>query len=126
MEVSKIVFDEFLEWLKQDGLPPRKSERLWRKTIFSRIQNDDPMTIENFHDFKVSKYINIAEKMNGVVLNGTKVQKVLLDDDIKSAKVFFENGKQEIFPIALLDHADDQMKAGGGNVCKASIFRKVF
>lgn len=116
MEISKTAFNEFLEWLKQDGLPPRKSERLWRKTIFAKIQNDDPMTLENFHDFKVAKYRDIAEKMNGIVLNGVKIQKVLLDDDIKSAKVLFENGKHEAFSIALLDHADDKMKSGGGNV----------
>lgn len=53
MEVSKELFYEFIEWLKRDGLVPKKSERLWKKTIFSRLINDDKRTIENWEDFMV-------------------------------------------------------------------------
>lgn len=51
MEVSSEQFEQFIEWLKQDGLKPRKSERLWRKTIFSKLLNDDKKSIENWEDF---------------------------------------------------------------------------
>lgn len=53
MEVSLEQFDQFIEWLKQDGLKPRKSERLWRKTIFARFLNRDKKTIENWEDFMI-------------------------------------------------------------------------
>ena len=32
-------FDEFIQWLKEDGLKPKKSGRLWRKKIFSNLYN---------------------------------------------------------------------------------------
>ena len=46
-------FDQFIEWLKQDGLKPRRSERLWKKTIFTRLLNGDKKTIENWEDFMI-------------------------------------------------------------------------
>ncbi len=55
MEVSLEQFDQFIEWLKQDGLTPRKSERLWRKTIFARLFNSDKKTMENWEDFMIDQ-----------------------------------------------------------------------
>jgi hypothetical protein len=51
MEVSKEKLEAFFKWLKNDGLPPKKSERLWRKTITQKLLNNDKMTQENFKDF---------------------------------------------------------------------------
>ncbi len=48
-------FDEFIQWLKEDGLKPKKSERLWRKKIFSNLYNYQDKTLENYNDFKFSK-----------------------------------------------------------------------
>ncbi|MDD3603449.1 MAG: hypothetical protein PHZ17_09095 [Sulfurovum sp.] len=56
MEASPEQFNQFIEWLKQDGLKPRKSERLWRKTIFARLRNSDKKTIENWDDFILDQY----------------------------------------------------------------------
>lgn len=53
MEISEELFDEFIKWLKMDGLTPRKSERLWKKTIFSRLRNGHQRTLENWNDFIV-------------------------------------------------------------------------
>ncbi len=53
MEVLPERFDQFIEWLKLDGLKPRKSERLWRKTIFAKLLNNDKKTIENWEDFMI-------------------------------------------------------------------------
>lgn len=53
MNVSLEQFNQFIEWLKQDGLKPRKSERLWRKTIFARLVNRDKNTMENWEDFMI-------------------------------------------------------------------------
>lgn len=55
MEVLPEQFDQFIEWLKQDGLKPRKSERLWQKTIFARLLNSDKKTIENWEDFMIDQ-----------------------------------------------------------------------
>lgn len=48
-------FDEFIEWLKKDGLKPLKSERIWRKKIFANLANNHLKTIENYHDFLKDK-----------------------------------------------------------------------
>ena len=50
-------FDEFIEWLKDDGLKPKKSERLWRKKIFENLYNNHDVTLANYSDFKFSKKI---------------------------------------------------------------------
>ena len=61
MEVSPEQFDQFIQWLKQDGLKPRKSERLWRKTIFARLLNRDKKTMENWEDFMIDQNTKQAE-----------------------------------------------------------------
>ena len=53
MVLSIEQFEQFIEWLKQDGLKPRRSERLWKKTIFTRLLNGDKKTIENWEDFMI-------------------------------------------------------------------------
>lgn len=59
MLISPKDFDCFINWLKKDGIRPNKSERLWRKTIFSGILNDESKSIENYKDFKASQqYVN--------------------------------------------------------------------
>lgn len=49
------LFEEFYNWLKLDGLIPKKSERLHRKTIFASLMANKKMTIENFEDFLAFK-----------------------------------------------------------------------
>ena len=64
MDISKIEFDSFIVWLKGDGLYPKKSERLWRKTIFANLLHDDPKTVDNFLDFKQEQIIKILLSSN--------------------------------------------------------------
>jgi hypothetical protein len=49
------LFDEFYEWLKNDGLKAIKSERLHKKKIFSSLLNNHQMTLDNFTDFLTDK-----------------------------------------------------------------------
>ncbi len=63
MTVDKDTFDDFCQWLIDDGLRPKRSERLWRKTIYVRLSYDDPMTLDNFHDFLEDQAKNIQEDM---------------------------------------------------------------
>ena len=44
-------FDEFIAWLKKDGLKPLKSERIWKKKIFTNLLNGHVKTLENYNDF---------------------------------------------------------------------------
>lgn len=48
-------FDEFIAWLKKDGLKPSKSERIWKKKIFANLANNHVKTIENYNDFLKDK-----------------------------------------------------------------------
>lgn len=50
-EIKIEKFEAFYQWLKADGLAPRKSERLHKKRIFQNLLNNQEMTIENFKDF---------------------------------------------------------------------------
>ena len=81
MEVTKKDFDEFISWLKIDGLYPKKSERLWRKKIFSNLVNNDSRTIENFDDFchatRITKLLNMHIRYKHI--DSTIVKVELLD-----------------------------------------------
>lgn len=48
-------FDEFIAWLKKDGLKPLKSERIWKKKIFTNLLNGHAKTIDNYNDFLKDK-----------------------------------------------------------------------
>ena len=59
-------FDEFITWLKNDGLKPFKSERIWKKKIFANLINNHVKTLENYDDFLKDKKIKtlIGKKTN--------------------------------------------------------------
>ncbi|MFW9625335.1 MAG: hypothetical protein ACMV1K_01220 [Sulfurospirillum sp.] len=64
-------FDEFIIWLKNDGLKPFKSERIWKKKIFANLINNHIKTLENYYDFLKDKKIKalIGKKTNYQNLN---------------------------------------------------------
>ena len=49
------LFEQFYNWLKLDGLVPKKSERLHRKKIFASLMANKDMTLDNFKDFLAFK-----------------------------------------------------------------------
>ena len=58
-------FDEFIAWLKNDGLKPFKSERIWKKKIFTNLINNHIKTLENYYDFLKDKKIkNVGDSIN--------------------------------------------------------------
>ncbi|MGA9047150.1 hypothetical protein [Sulfuricurvum sp.] len=105
MDVKNELFDEFIKWLKLDGLTPKKSERLWKKTIFSRLQNGHKRTLENWDDFmndhftkQLQNPITIDFDANCLIGLGVSVQGVhrTIDYVVKGetmCRVFFEDGK---------------------------------
>lgn len=125
MEVSKELFDEFIQWLKRDGLIPRKSERLWKKTIFSKLINDDKRTIENWEDFlndhcakQLQNSISTDFDENcliGIVISVNDLQKTIkyVVKGETMSRIFFEDGTDidvdNSVPMELLDtHARNQ------------------
>jgi len=73
-------FDEFILWLKKDGLKPKRSERLWRKKIFANLVNEHKKIIDNYNDFLLDKklknligkkviYQNIEQKILDITIN---------------------------------------------------------
>ncbi len=104
MEVSKELFEEFISWLKQDGLMPKKSERLWKKTIFAHLLNGHKKTLENWKDFMDDfnlKQINQIPTMDfnenclrGIGVNVSGIHKTIRNV-VKSesmSRLFFEDG----------------------------------
>lgn len=107
MEITKKNLDAFIEWLKNDGLKAKKSERLWRKTILNNLLHNDEMTIDNYNDFVKDKEGMKPKKVNdlsidtfdySVVLNkivttNTGKQKIIRYQEADSMlHLFFDNG----------------------------------
>lgn len=102
MEVSPEQFEQFIEWLKEDGLKPRKSERLWRKTIFARLLNYDKKTLENWEDFMIcqnTKQVEIPilkdfdeNCLIGIGVNARGVHKTIayVVKGVTMSRIFFE------------------------------------
>lgn len=105
MEVSKELFEEFILWLKRDGLMPKKSERLWKKTIFASLLNEHKLTLENWDDFILDQYSTQVKTpiikdidVNCLIGLGVSVQGIhrTIDYVVKGetmSRVFFEDGK---------------------------------
>ena len=49
------IFDEIYNWLVNDELKTKKSERLHRKKIFASLMANKEMTLDNFKDFLAYK-----------------------------------------------------------------------
>lgn len=54
-EIKIEKFEAFYQWLKEDGLVARRSERMLKKRIFRNLLGNEEMTIENFEDFLEDK-----------------------------------------------------------------------
>ncbi|RXK06977.1 hypothetical protein [Halarcobacter bivalviorum] len=73
------LFEDFYAWLKNDGLRPKKSERLHKKKIFSNLRANDEMTIENFKDFLNDRHKTQIKAMKGLLLKMNGVTSVIQD-----------------------------------------------
>lgn len=75
------LFDEFYQWLKEDGLKASKSERLHKKKVFSSLINNCPMTLDNFKDFLFDKIENQIKNLKFQTINYDS--KNIFIDDVK-------------------------------------------
>ena len=82
------LFDKFYNWLKEDGLIPKKSERLHRKKIFTSLINNNKMTLDNFNDFLADIKKQDIKNLQYSVINYQN-QLFIIDE------VLIENSKEE-------------------------------
>ncbi len=115
-EFKNSKFESFYQFIKSDGLVPKKSERLHKKKIYSNLMNNQKMTLENFEDFLVwdkKELIRsiIGEVINYKGLNGQVIDVIFEEDDyfkvhmqegnIRIQIKDFENFKKLISPIKI-------------------------
>lgn len=81
------LFDEFYNWLVDDGLKANKSERLHRKKIFASLMANDEMTLDNFYDFLAFK--NKETKLIDRIKN------------LENQEIFFKNSYRCITKIQI-------------------------
>jgi len=98
-EFKNSKFEFFYQFIKNDGLVPKKSERLHKKKIYSNLMNNQKMTLENFEDFlvwdqKESIRNIIGEVINYKGLNGQVIDVSFENDD--SFKVHMKEGNIRI------------------------------
>jgi len=90
-------FDEFILWLKDDGIKPKTSERLWKKKIFTNLLNEHKNTLDNYKDFLLDKklknligkqvtYQNINELIFEITSNHTHYTVTMIDNSIIKVK----------------------------------------
>ena len=90
MEIEKQEFENFLFYLKQDGLGPTKSERLWKKKILENLKNDDRKTLENYRDFIADREESKNKLLDNYELDRFDYSIVI------NRKLFFDNTSKTI------------------------------
>jgi hypothetical protein len=95
------LFDKFYIWLKDDGLKPKRSERLHKKKIFASLLSNDEMTLENFNDFLQDKKNQFKIFENQIIsFDGVTefiVEKVEVELEVEIFKLILTNKKQTKF-----------------------------
>lgn len=95
-EIKIEKFEAFFQWLKEDGLVARRSERMLKKRIFRNLLGNEEMTMENFEDF-----LEDEEK----ILQKLRTKEIL--ENIVGKRVLTANG---LFIIETVYEVDDGIK----------------
>lgn len=95
------LFNKFYNWLKDDGLQAKKSERLYRKKIFASLLANDQMTLDNFNDFLEDKKNQFKIFENQIItfdgVSEFEIQKVEVELVTESFRLFFTNNTASRF-----------------------------
>ena len=94
-EIKIEKFEDFYQWLKEDGLVARRSERMLKKRIFRNLLGNEEMTMENFEDFweeEQTKKRDSFEEFYGKKIRylddrvGILIEKIVLVEKLESQK----------------------------------------
>ena len=104
--MNKILedFDEFIEWLKNDGLYVKSSERLWRKKIFTNLLSNHTKTLDNYQDFLTYKKLQSLNNKTIVYLQHINSKICSVDQHHLSAKLTLADGQIFTIPLKELDN----------------------
>lgn len=94
-EFKNSKFESFYQFIKNDGLVPRKSERLHKKKIYANLMNNQKMTLENFEDFLLWDKKESIRNIIGEVINYKGLKGQIIDvsfEDDNSFKVQMKEG----------------------------------
>lgn len=102
-EFKNSKFESFYQFLKNDGLVPKKSERLHKKKIYSNLLNNDQMTIENFQDFLELDRKEEIKKLVGKYINFDDLKSLINDITFIDSKSFKVHTTERIIVIKFED-----------------------
>lgn len=119
-EIKVEKFEAFYQWLKEDGLVAKRSERLLKKRIFRNLLGNEEMTMENFEDFLedeqtknrdnfeefYSKKIRFFDKQVGVLTE----EIVLIEKLENGLKIYTEIGSLIVKERDVLKHLIEDAK----------------
>ncbi|QDF29919.1 hypothetical protein [Halarcobacter anaerophilus] len=91
------LFEEFYEWLKTDGLKPKKSERLHKRKIFASLLASDKMTIDNFNDF-------LKDRNSTAYIKQVKEDEITLIGELIGKKIKYKSAEYEIKNMEFLEN----------------------
>ena len=98
-------FEAFYQWLKEDGLTPKRSERLLKKRIYRNLLGCEKMTMENFEDFLTDEAKKKKEIFDSKEFEGKKIPTAdgvlkisIVFPSEEGIKVNFTNGEFTLVP----------------------------
>ena len=109
-EFKNSKFESFYQFLKSDGLVPKKSERLHKKKIYSNLLNEDQMTIDNFQDFLEFEKKETIKNLIGKFINFDNTQSLINDISFLDTKSFKVHTTQRVILIKVEDYENFKEK----------------
>jgi len=105
-EFKNSKFESFYQFIKNDGLVPKKSERLHKKKIYSNLMNNQSMTLENFEDFLIWDKKESIRSLIGEVINFEGISSIVNDISFIDDEHFKVHMKERIIRIQIKDFED--------------------
>ena len=105
-EIKIEKFEKFYQFLKEDGLVARRSERMLKKRIFRNLLGNEEMTMENFEDF-----LEDEEK----ILQKLRTKEILENNNLIGKRVLTANGFLIIETLYQVEEGIKVIYQGGGH-----------
>lgn len=89
-EIKVEKFENFFQWLKEDGLVARRSERMLKKRIFRNLLGNEEMTMENFEDFLEDEEKTLQKRRTKEILENIVGKRVLTANGLLIIETVYE------------------------------------